>query len=674
MKQAAAPERANRVNSHADTDPDREEEMLFGRQRELTRLWSLLGSRERRPIYVRGPQGIGKTAFLRWASRKEPMAMGRTAYIDCRWIASRLTPRTDVSSLVARRLLRGPDTGEDGNPVHRRDAAGETDLAAVLRCLAAESAPEPVHIWMDNVQELRAPIAFGHLDASAFSALAGPGRPPVCLILSGRGSLPEPMEAAFSPIHLRLPPLSEKSTYDMVVKPLKGRLRFENARMILRIHRLTGGHPHLIRGIREGVAGHARDRGTGVVAPGDLEAVVSGMARGDQGIVPDLWEDLPDGARRAAAALSELLSGESDYAPERKLFDAVNRVCPGMTEAEIRHALEFLGRDVYLVESVRQGDGIRFRTDVFRHWLSVRGADLAGESAADAEASNTVAVPARRRFSNRLSWSFAVLAAVSAAVLAGAMAVNRSPDRVEPASSSSPAAPPSVSAPIEADPPAVSAPAGTAPTVVPAQPAAPGPVDAAPPVVNDPETKTLAAARGPEPTVPVPRPRDMVRIGRFFIDRTEVSIRDYVRVFPDYTPPKAAFTEDMPAVNISHADARAYAAKTGKRLCTPSEWRTAIGASPGVDAGALHLGATDIPYGVDEESEENPHGLRHMTGNVSEWVDLEASADPAYIGGNWCLNIFEDVSPEAVLKVRRPENGGAGAVTIGFRCCMDAEQ
>jgi len=605
----AAPgrETVHRINPYAHSDPARVRGMFFGRKRELNQLRTFLFGDDPKPVYVRGPRGIGKTAFVRWAMKQDPMAEGAAVRIDCRSIVSRLTSQTDVDALTA-------------------------EIAE----------PNPLFIWLDNVHELRAAEAFGRLDRSGLSHLEDLCRPPARLILSGRGRLRRPLETVFSPVHFRLPPLSEKDTYDMIAKPLKGRLRFEDARTILKVHRLSGGHPDLIRGICKAVVDRARDRRADVVAPRDLGAVLSEMVRAEKESLPDLWDDLPDGARRAAVTLADLLADESAFAPERQLLDAVNRAWPGMTETDVRHAVGFLRRDMLLLETMRQGDGIRFKADLFRHWLSVQNPDPAGEAAkGEGESAVAAAGPPRRRFSRRLAWSVAALAGVSAAVLAAPMAFNRNSGDAGPTSPALPV----VSAPIAVEPPAD-------PT---------------------PGAETLASVTNTRAPGPIPRPSGMVRIGRFYIDRTEVSIRDYAQVFPDYTPPKAAFTGDMPAVNISHADARAYAAKTGKRLCTPAEWRTALGPSPAVDEGVLHFGATDIPYGVDEESEAHPNGLCHMTGNVSEWVALDGAADPAYIGGNWCLNLFENVSADAILKVRRADDNGAGAVTIGFRCCMDAE-
>ncbi len=537
------------------------------------------------------------------------MADGHTVHIDCRAIVSRLTPQTDVAALTA-----------------------------------GIAVPDALCIWLDNVHELRAAEAFGRLDRSGLSHLEDLCQPPARFILSGRGRLCRSLATTFSPVQFRLPPLSEKDTYDMIARPLKGRLRFGDGRMIPKIHRLSGGHPDLIRGILKAVVDRAREGRADVVTPRDLDAVLSAMVRSETGQMRDLWDDLPDAARRAAATLADLLGDESAFASERQLLDAVNRTWPGMTETDVRHAVGFLRRDMFLLEAMRQGDGIRFKADAFRHWLSVQAPDLAGEPAEETVAAAVAAAgpPRRRRFSKRLAWSVAALAGVSAAVLAAPMAFNRDSGDTGPAS---PAPPPVVSAPIAVEPPA-------------------DPADGA---------ETLASVTATRAPVPIPRPPGMVRIGRFYIDRTEVSIRDYAQVFPDYTPPKAAFTADMPAVNISHAEARSYAAETGKRLCTPSEWRAALGPSPAVDGAVLHFGATDIPYGVDEESEAHPNGLRHMTGNVSEWVALDGAADPAYMGGNWCLNLFETVSADAILKVRRADNNGAGAVTIGFRCCMDAE-
>ena len=92
----------------------------------------------------------------------------------------------------------------------------------------------------------------------------------------------------------------------------------------------------------------------------------------------------------------------------------------------------------------------------------------------------------------------------------------------------------------------------------------------------------------PKPGVPVPLPlalrietsTGVMRLvaegalGSFYIDETEVSNRNYARFCAEthHDPPSATGAPGLPVVNITIADARAYAKWAGKRLPVAGEW------------------------------------------------------------------------------------------------------
>lgn len=196
----------------------------------------------------------------------------------------------------------------------------------------------------------------------------------------------------------------------------------------------------------------------------------------------------------------------------------------------------------------------------------------------------------------------------------------------------------------------------------------------------------------------------------FYIDRTEVSNRDYERFCGatghSLPPGFPADRPEEPVVNVSFEDAQAYAAWAGKRLPAGLEWEKAARGAGGFPypwgtaadparanvadnpetKGAGPAPVTSFPGGA------SPFNALNMAGNVWEWVDGPQNPSPqaaagfaslklldppptagepwrAIRGGSYLRAIAESVSYEwSVVPARFRYRD------IGFRCARDAEK
>ena len=151
--------------------------------------------------------------------------------------------------------------------------------------------------------------------------------------------------------------------------------------------------------------------------------------------------------------------------------------------------------------------------------------------------------------------------------------------------------------------------------------------------------------------------------------------------------------EDLPVVNVSQEDARAYAAFYGKRLPTEAEWQY-------LAAGPEHL---KWPWGnrkdyskcnvysdrlepVDSRPQgASPFGLRHMCGNVWEYTDelhYDSDRDHYFITlRGSCYYTAPDywhteggaVPNDYHLKVHQLGDAMNRYSTVGFRCVKECE-
>ena len=193
------------------------------------------------------------------------------------------------------------------------------------------------------------------------------------------------------------------------------------------------------------------------------------------------------------------------------------------------------------------------------------------------------------------------------------------------------------------------------------------------------------------------KPLHRVELKAFYIEKYEVTNEDY-KQFCDATahtgPPywtaknfQKGF-EKHPVVQVSWADAAAYARWAGKRLLTEAEWeRAAKGPNSYRYAYGNSLDLQKANSGTQKTSAvgsypANEFGLFDMTGNVSEWTsslylpypysDSDGREDPKVTGARAVRGGHHSSNAQgARCLVRQKELSDHGSPLLGFRCARD---
>ncbi len=193
---------------------------------------------------------------------------------------------------------------------------------------------------------------------------------------------------------------------------------------------------------------------------------------------------------------------------------------------------------------------------------------------------------------------------------------------------------------------------------------------------------------------PDERPRRTVSVGAFYIDKFEVTNKEFAAIFPthQYNPR----VDDHPATGISWDRATAYAQAVGKRLPTEQEWEKA---ARGIDGREYPWGNSFDPKlcnsGLKELDGEptgttrvgkfragaSPYGVLDTAGNAYEWTstwyqpysgnaDVKDEYGQVYRvlrGGSYLSDRF------GVRVARRHyDKTDVAKEDYGFRCAVDA--
>lgn len=191
---------------------------------------------------------------------------------------------------------------------------------------------------------------------------------------------------------------------------------------------------------------------------------------------------------------------------------------------------------------------------------------------------------------------------------------------------------------------------------------------------------------------PDERPKRVVYLDAFYIDKYEVTNKQFKQVFPDHEYPADA--DYLPVLGVSWHQATAYAAAVGKRLPTELEWEKA---ARGVDGrefpwgnvfdaklcnSAATPGAKPMIVGFFRAG-ASPYGCMDMAGNAYEWTSDWYQAYPGnkdiikeygqvfrvLRGGSFMTGAFD------VRCARRYyDHMDAKRADYGFRCALSVKE
>lgn len=177
------------------------------------------------------------------------------------------------------------------------------------------------------------------------------------------------------------------------------------------------------------------------------------------------------------------------------------------------------------------------------------------------------------------------------------------------------------------------------------------------------------------------KPQQSVYLDAFWIDQTEVTIRQWKLYDSTVTDLPYANNESLPVRNVNFYNAERYCSWAGKRLPTEAEWEKAARGTDGRifpwgnelpnATLANYNGDLGIPAPVGTYQDgQSPYGVLDLSGNLREWVTGNYGTHPIKRGGDFN-------STFVTIRTAYRQGGighftGAAGLNTGFRCVVSA--
>ena len=166
----------------------------------------------------------------------------------------------------------------------------------------------------------------------------------------------------------------------------------------------------------------------------------------------------------------------------------------------------------------------------------------------------------------------------------------------------------------------------------------------------------------------------MINMGDYRIGKYEVAHLSYCKEMKnnDVCNEMKNNNKKSPIVKVTYDNARTYAKKKGKRLCTKKEWLDAFVYEKNysnIEKAYIGQGTDAKPVQIDSEYDISDYNVYHMIGNVKEWINDGGKA--SIIGLSFKtprLSQLKGILNKAKQPVQKFER--LQTDDIGFRLCQ----
>ncbi|MEN8216001.1 MAG: SUMF1/EgtB/PvdO family nonheme iron enzyme [Pseudomonadota bacterium] len=704
-------------NPYIVGNPIKSTEMFFGREDDFKNIQNWIINEGPHVILLIGGRRSGKTSILWQILGGRLRQAGEAVLCDFHKIVPRIKQDEDFPFEVGKAILENPNFQPFEADFMKEDNTSWTVRLEQLvqNCLALINGRKLI-ILCDEFEAIEE-LFKSQLSPNALSWVKQVLNLPVHFVITGSHSFDEStVRAVFAPV-AQIYPIYELSMPDvlaLIQNPIGENLIYKD-KVPKRIYRLSGGHPFYTQYICHTLINYvnAEIKRNYVVAK-DLDGVIEFIVRSPTGHIQETWRSLsnPDTApkygRETLAALANTIRHSKKYVSTSSIFKTVRKKRFNVDEPALHQTLAWFIKNTRLLE--RQSENYRFRTDLIRHWIAYEfqtGEDiepLVGASVVPTltpeGAGQVLGIPFNwiqkyKESCHHLKSQYPN--GVPKNALKNLHDTYISNDRISEAKAKEIEAyiygSRSLPARQKHRAKYLWARIADAYYIYGSRSLS---------AIQKPRVKYRWAAGialtlgiliiGGTLFLPPPLPSNQGNIlqdevsglvfvwipncdfddnctSGFWMSKTEVSQKQWMQVMKSKNPSYYQKGDTYPVEYINWRDAKAFAAKVNKRLCSPQEWQKAfryLKKEVALDNAILEKKTNAGPEPVDSLGDESEFGVLNLIGNVSEWLDDNGQA--AYSGLYWA-----DIRKNSKLELanqRKTVFDLFKSSRIGFRLCM----
>lgn len=346
------------------------ENMFFGREKELSMIQQNFISDENKIILITGWPGIGKTSLLHQICNRQAYTGIQNAVVNMAALLNDITCDDDFFEQVGNAILRNESYSgfQMGSGTEAR-SSGKKLIQIIKHCIE-KSRPRKFVLIFDDYDRIDELLENGDLTPDGLNWIETVLTKPLHLILAGTPRIRRCVsdQVAEKAMKIEMSPFTEKDAWDLMTKPLRGKVNYQDRSAIQKVHRLSGGHPFYIHYLCKSLLDYVYACQRNVIMMEDLDQVVENFVQHPPEQVLKTWERLSWDAMLSLSALADSIENPDHFSNATLVNEAVSRMRLPIKNTGYLSAIDWINDNSYIIDRKFRGTE-RFRIDLFRHWV-----------------------------------------------------------------------------------------------------------------------------------------------------------------------------------------------------------------------------------------------------------------------------------------------------------------
>lgn len=367
------------VNPYIVGNPVKSKNMFFGRDEDFRRIKNTIASDGSHVILLIGGRRSGKTSILMQINNGRIKEVCEPVLCDFHDIVPKIKKDEDLPRLIGDCILKNPHFELFKSSFYAQFDNQSISYNERLQHLIISSIekikPKKLVLLCDEFDNLEKSFEKGDLSSNSITWVKSILSQDVFFVMTSSQALRNNYVRevfAYNSIINKINVLSEQDTYDLITRPVRNYLTYDN-NSLKEIYRLSGGQPYFTQYICQILITDVnytlkRD----FILPEDLDAVIKSFIDHPPGHMIETWRYLsspvnsPTYTPYVLSGLAATIKNKAHYADIKTILKISRKKQFIFNEKQLRESLAWLKTQDLLDW---KGETYRFKFDLLRHWI-----------------------------------------------------------------------------------------------------------------------------------------------------------------------------------------------------------------------------------------------------------------------------------------------------------------